>query len=295
MEQKSRFIYDGWVPINLWEEKNVRIAINSIDEALSTFCIEGRIFFDWEPKYLTPNDRHSTYILEDEHIQEFESIARILDSLEENDRIAIYRSLAWLSQGIRLDEPAARFLFSILAIESLATYIEETASENSPLIKLRTKTITDTERNKCIKDTLTKWLDDDPRKAIETAYFDCVIPTTQRLRGHLRNAFASNAESYDLLFKHKVEKKTLYDLRHYVAHGRVNALSELEREQIRQRVWDAERIARRYIWVVFEKALNTRHITDTMKASVFFGALQMVVSNEGMYRGPTHMAVLYCQ
>lgn len=139
MQQKSRFIYDGWVPIAIWNEQNVRRAIQSIDEALSVFCLSSRIFFDWKPKYPAPNDRRSTYEFEEEHLKELESLSQTLDTLEEDDRTAIYRSLAWLSQGIRLDEPAARFLFSILAIESLVTYIEETAPNSSPLTMFKDK------------------------------------------------------------------------------------------------------------------------------------------------------------
>jgi len=293
MEQKSRFIYDGWISIATWNEQNVRRAIQSIDEALSTFCMKGRIFFDWEPKYPAPSDPRSMYKLDDEHLQELESRAQTLDSLEDDDRTAIYRGLAWLSQGIRLDEPAARFLFSILAIESLATYIEEKASDSSPLTALRTTNITEAERVKCIKDTLSKWLDDNPGKAIERAYFDCVTTITRRLKRHLQNVFASDAGSYALLFEHKIEGKTLYDLRHYVAHGRANALSEMQREQIRRRVWDAERVARRYIWAVFERALGTPPITSKIQAAFFVGVHNVVVSSEDMYQGPTHMAVIY--
>ena len=295
MQQKSRFIYDGWIPITIWDEQNVRRAIQNIDEALSVFCLSSRIFFDWEPKYPAPNDQRSKYEFEEEHLKELESLSQTLDELEEDDCTAIYRSLAWLSQGIRLDEPAARFLFSILAIESLATYIEEAAPDSSPLTNLRTKSITEAECEKCIKDALKKWLDDDPRKAIERAYFDCVTSITARLKRHLQKVLASDAESYNLIFREKVEGKTLYDIRHYVAHGSLNALSEVQREQIRQRVWDAERVARRYIWAVLEQALNIAPITTKMNASLSIRVNNMVVSSEKMYQGPTHMAEIYSQ
>ncbi len=295
MAQRARLIYDGWVPIAVWDEEHVRQAVQSIDQALSTFCICSGVSFEWEPKYPTPNDPRLTYKFEDEDLQGLKSVAGTLDSLEKGDRTAIYRGLAWLSQGIRLDEPAARFLFSILAIESLATYIEERASDSSPLAVLRTRNVTETELEECIRDALAKWLEDDPREAIERAYFDCVVSITQRLKGHLQHIFASDAESYTLLFKHKVEGKTLYDLRHYVAHGRANALSEAQREQIRQRVWDAERVARRYVWAVFEQALDSPPVSGKMQAASPGDLQNVVAGREGMYRGPTHMAVLYSQ
>lgn len=160
---------------------------------------------------------------------------------------------------------------------------------------LRTKSITEVEREKCIKDALTEWLDDDPRKAIERAYFDCVTSITGRLKRHLQKVLGTNAESYNLFFGQRVEGITLYDLRHYVAHGRANALSEVQRDQIRQRVWDAERVARRYIWAVLEQALNTAPITTKMQAALVIGVNNMVGSSEGMYQGPIHMAVIYSQ
>ncbi len=35
MHQESRFVYDGWLSIQMWDDTNVREAIRSIDEALS--------------------------------------------------------------------------------------------------------------------------------------------------------------------------------------------------------------------------------------------------------------------
>jgi hypothetical protein len=296
MQNSSRFIYDGWVPVASWNEHSIRQAILSIDKALSIFCMTGRIFADWEPKYCIskePDDQHSVYKFENKHLNELESLSQTLDTLKEHDRTAIYRSLAWLSQGLHLNEPAARFLFSILAIESLATYIEDKALDDSPLILLRTKSITEAEIEKCIKDTLAQWLDKNPVKAIEDAYFNCVTTITKRLKRHLEKVFASNVESYDLFFKHKVDDKTLYELRHYVAHGNVNALSEAQREQIQKRIWDAERVARRYIWAVLGQALNVHPVKNTMQATLSLDLNNMVIPDEKMYQGPTHMAEIY--
>ena len=219
MEQRCRFIYDGWVPIATWDEHHVHKVVQDVDKALSVFCIRGRTFFDWESKYPTPDKQRSAFYFEEEHLQDLKSVSRALDGLNEDDRTAIYRSLAWLSQGMRVDEPAARFLFSILAIESLATYIEEKAPGGSPLIVFRTRNVTDGERVKCIKDTLARLLDQDPEEAVKRAYSDCVRSITGKLKRHLENAFASDTESYELLFEQKVDGKTLYGLRNYVAHG----------------------------------------------------------------------------
>lgn len=295
MEQSGRFIYDGWVPVTVWDEPSVRRAIRSIDEALSVFCLASRIFFDWKPKYPGPTDERSAYELDKDHLSQLESLSQVLDTLTEDDRTALYRSLAWLSQGIRLNEPAASFLFSILAIESLATYIEETVPDCSPLAVLRTRNMTKANCEECIKATLAKWLDNDPKKAIERAYFDCVTSITGKLKRHLQNALGADSEPYNLLFRQKVEGRTLYDLRHYVAHGTANALSEVQRDRIRQRVWDAERAARQYISAVLEQSLKTDPFTSKTQATCLIEINNMVASCQEMYQGPTHMAVIYSQ
>lgn len=297
MERQCRFIYDGWVPIATWDDENVRKAVRSVDEALSIFCLRGRTFFEWEPKYPTPGESSSIYNFEDQHLQELEVVAKLLDSLGEGDRVALYRSLAWLSQGLRLTEPAARFLFSILAIESLATYIEKEAPDESPLAVLRAERLTRTDRlarrGKCIGDTLSEWLQSNSTKAVTTAYLDCVVGIKRRLKTHLRRVFISDPEPIALLFEQEVEGKSLYDLRHDVAHGTADALSEVQRDQIRRRVWDAERIARRYILTVLETALGMEPFSEGITAALFIGIENTIVSSKAMYRGPTHMAAVY--
>lgn len=297
MVRQNRFIYDGWIPIETWDEGNVRKAVRSVDEALSLFSLKARAYFEWKPKYPAPDESQSIYTYEDQHLQELERVAKLLDSLGEGDRVAIYRSLAWLSQGLHLNEPAARFLFSILAIESLATYIEEEAPYDSPLAVLRAERLTRTERRtkreKCIDDTLLKWLQRDSTEAVKKAYFDCVVGLERRLQTHLEHVFTSDPEPITLLFGYKVAGKSLYDLRHVIAHGTVDALSEAERDQIRQRVWDAERVARKYISAVVNTALGAKPFSKTMTATIFIGVENVVVPSEGMYQGPIHMADVY--
>ena len=297
MEQKCRFIYDGWIPIVTWDEATIRKVIRSVDEALSIFCLRGRTSFDWEPKYPVPDETSSTYEFEGRHILELERVSKLLDSLGQNDRVALYRSLAWLSRGLRLDDPAARFLFSVLAIESLATYIEDHASDESPLVVLRAQRLTQTERranrDKCIRDILPELLPSNPVEAIKTAYFDCVVGIKQRLKTHLRRIFISDPETIMLLFEQKVEGKSLYDLRNDIAHGTTDALSEVQREQIRRRIWDVERFARGYLLVVLQTALGAKPFSKGMQASLFVSVQNAVVSSEGMYKGPTHMAIVY--
>jgi hypothetical protein len=296
MMKKSRYIYDGWIEVRTWDVQNVRSAVHAIHQALSVFCLHGSIYFEWESKYIAQGQSRVLYESEHLHLKGLEGIASAIDSLNEPDRKAIYRSLGWLSQGLLLIEPAAKFLFSFLAIESLATYIEDSAPDRSPLLALRTERISKAEkraqRESCIREALAL-LDQDSRGAIEKAYFDCVQPIKKKLVGHLGNVLKSNPEAIQLLFSEKIDGKSLYDLRHYIAHGTADALSELQREQIFKRVRDVERIARQYIMTVLTAALGVAELSERMAESFFMAAGDGVVSSEGMYRGPIHMAVLY--
>ena len=61
--------------------------------------------------------------------------------------------------------------------------------------------------------------------------------------------------------------------------------------QVRQRMWDVERIAAQYILSVFKKALGMQPLSEGITASM--DGLLGIISCEHMYQGPTHMAYLY--
>jgi hypothetical protein len=298
MMKKSRYIYDGWIDIQTWNAQSAQRAVHAIHQALSIFCLHGSIYFEWESKYIALGQSRILYESEHLNLKGLEGATSAIDRLDEPDRRAVYRSLGWLSQGLLLGEPAAKFLFFFLAIESLATHIEEEASDHSPLLVLRTEIIPNakrrTQRDSCIREILAANLDQNSRRAIERAYFDCVKTITKKLIGHLGKVFKANPETVSLLFTEKIEDKSLYDLRHDIAHGTADALSERQREHISKRTWDVESIAREYILTVLTTALGVEEeISEGIAQSLFMTPSNMVTSSEGMYQGPTHMAVLY--
>ena len=298
MERRHRYVYDGWIPITLWDKENVRKAVRSIDEAFSIFCLPLSIFFKWIPKYSSHSKSElPIFPFGDQEILELESLSKHLDSLKEKDRIALYRSIAWLSQSLRLEEPAAQFLFLILSIESLARYIEDESTTESPFYNLKSRRLIKSERREerenCIDTILSKMLDSDKTKAVKTAYFDCVVGIKKQLETHLRLVFGSTTEPIEVLFEEKVEGFSLYDLRHIIAHGDIDALSEAQRDLIQKRVWDAEKIARKYILIVLNKSLNFQLSKGVIQSEVSLDLKDMVMSCEGMNHGPTHMAIIY--
>jgi hypothetical protein len=295
MMHNARFIYDGWIPITEWNDDNVRAAIRQIDEALSIFCLLGRSYVKWEPKY--PADPKSFNLYHDFHFDELDQIVKLVDKLEPDDQIAVYRSIGWISKGIQLDDPIVRFLFSILAIESLAMYIERGASNQSAFVALKTEILKKEDllqaRDKCIDEIISTYYQNDKTKAIIDAYFECVVSLTKILKNHIRNMFDPDTNPFKLLFGDKVDDASLYDFRHEIAHGCADVLSDIKREQIRKRVWHAEALARRYIIKVLEKAfaINLKMSNGMYAAS--FTPLNGVMNRKSFYSGSVHMAMLY--
>jgi hypothetical protein len=297
MERNGRYVYDGWIPITTWDKENVGKAIRNIDEALSLFCLSGRFIFEWEPKYPQNSESPWSYCLSDNDIvfKELEKLSEILGSLKEADQIAVYRSLAWMSQSFRLSEPAARFLFLILSIESFATYIEEKAADDSPFFALKTDTQTKEEKRKtrerCIDEILNKY-PSNKIEAIEKAHSKC-MGIGRQLEGHLKSILGQDANLIDLFFNKDATGVSLYGLRHTIAHGSIDALDETQRDLIGRRINDAEKIAHRYISTVLKKGLHFEISDKIYEASLSICPNEMVASSEGMHRGPTHMAIIY--
>jgi len=117
MQYHARFIYDGWVPISDWSFENVRKVIRDIDEILTLFAAQERIWFAWEPKYFPSQLHPSSQKVEDRHVQEIADLYGYVQTWNSRDVNAFYRGLAWLSQSLVLPQPAARFfLFCIVSI-----------------------------------------------------------------------------------------------------------------------------------------------------------------------------------
>jgi hypothetical protein len=288
---QSRYIYDGWVPISDWRIEAVNEAIEKIDQVLSLFSLLVDISITWEPKY-PPTTFCKGLGLTCQHVHAIKVLKCITESLNEDDSTALFKSIAWLSQSFKLSETTAKFLFCFLAIESLATYIEIYAKDNSIFKPLRSFQISEEEYNKqrddCIRAILDlkQYWDKCPMNAIQRANSECVKGTRQRLENHMEIISAEDP-LFDLLFKTKVDGKTLYHLRNKIAHGGMNALSQKERERVSARLWDVERLARRYIHKVLEFIESERICLsiELPKPDISWHDLE--------YRGDFHMAKEY--
>lgn len=296
MEKKGRLVYDGWIPITDWSVSGVRIAIRKIDEALSTFSLKVQAYFEWRPKY-EARDMESTYLFTEDHLNDLETLSKKLDSLGNEDRNAFYRSLSWFSQAFRLKEPSAKFLFFILSLESLVSYIEKDAKPDSVFIGLkadvRTTSEKNTERKQCIDSYLAQ-LNTNPTQAITDAYFKCIeTGSTKLLQNHMEKFWTRDSEPYKLLFEKQNNEESLYSLRHKIAHGSHDTLSEIEREMIANRLFDAERVARSYLHSIIEDCFAMSPLKTQMQAEIYMSAGSMVASGGATFAGPTEMAIVY--
>lgn len=235
MMSRARFIYDGWMPITDWNIDNVRESIRKIERTLSLFSIRERISTTWEPKYMMHQVNPTSHNIEDEHIEEIKKLPDIINSWKPDDSWAFYRSLGWLSQSLTLPLSASRFLLCIVAIESLATYIENKATDDSIFAIFKATTKTDKEESdKCIEEILERLYEKDKIKAIESSFYDCIYLSIKKmLESHLNKVFKVDKKPLKLLFTDKIEEKTLYNIRHTIAHGGLDALSDLQRQMIK--------------------------------------------------------------
>ena len=297
MTHRACFIYDGWLPIGNWQTDSVRKTIRSIDSALSVFALQASAWFSWEPKYRPIIQGGIYYEFEYKDVMQVNELAKFINKMNEADARALLSSIGWLSQSIRTSEPAARFLFGFLAIESLATYIEEKSAEDSAFSELRCERSTKQQRKEwrqaCITDTMAQLLDEDPEKAVQAAYFDCVVGIKQRLRAHLVSIPRGGTEAARLMFDLKVDGKTLYELRNEIAHGRMDALSEAQREAVFARACDLEHTARTYILNVLTNAVGHELYTCAILENWCPRLREGIVSSKSMYKGPIHMAEVY--
>lgn len=159
MEQSSRYVYDGWLPIDKFDELSVRNKIQNLRNVLVSFSILFGCTIDWTPKYYAvPQKMIGTLNFDEPAIEIVKKFSEIVDDIDEFDKKALFRSIGWLSKSINQQDVESKFLFAILAIESLAMYIENSVSERSALIKFqsvkKTKSERKKERERCILEKL---------------------------------------------------------------------------------------------------------------------------------------------
>ena len=72
---KTRYIYDGWVPVETWDDEHVRTTVRKIGESLSIFSLVSGATFDWQTKYHATIQDSGISNVESKHIEGVEGIA----------------------------------------------------------------------------------------------------------------------------------------------------------------------------------------------------------------------------
>jgi len=291
MRRRARYIYDGWMPLDNWSIENMRNKIVDINQNLSLFALQGRNWFQWEPKYLDFKNTTNISLFTDEHFHEIFELISYINELDHDDKTAILRSAAWLSQSMQITEPAGRFLFCFVALESLITYIENSKNDSLFFNFKKVRKMNKKQKKECIQNKIATLLHKNSVKTIERAYFECVKGIGKTLRGNIRGNFGEESKMYQDLFKEKIDGSTLYGIRQDIAHGGLHAFDERTLHAISLRIYDIENITRTYILTMLRKLMKKEIFEVQTKTSMFLN--MGILSNRGMYKGPVHMAYLY--
>lgn len=296
MSSEGRYVYDGWLPISEMTDEGIRRRICLLREVLGAFPLVSGGKFDWEPKYHASRANTETHYYSEKEIQTIETFANTIDGLTDDDRQALLRSIGWLAECMGLQNPESKFLFAVLAIESLCEYIESSDTESALHVfaqNKKTKAERRKERESCIHETLKSLLDVNPTKAVSEAYFNCVGGIKKKLHLHLTSIFPSDDEDVKAFFEKDKSEFSLYDLRHTIAHGSHDIISEEHRFRIDGNAHKVERFALRYIWQVLNKSLQFYNESSNVHASISADLGNAVISDRSMYRGPVDMGLLY--
>ena len=299
MEMSGTYIYDGWLPISSTDIPEIENRLEDLRESLSSFALISGGSFSWEPKYSFGGNKTSSYFLEEDDLGTLEDIAQKLGDISTSDKHAILRSVSWISRAQGAQDDCSKFLFSVLAIESLCNYIEQEAEEGSSLKQFagpaKTKEVRREERENGIKKTIAELLDTNPTEAIREAYFTWVVPIKSRLRDHLKRVMGEEDEGCRLFFSGDQESETpaLYDIRHLIAHGGMSTIRESDLLQVAKNVWNIEKFALRYVWRMLNTCLDVFNRRSQMTASIKMDLTNGILSSRRMYEGPVEMAILY--
>jgi len=297
MMKWGQFIYDGWIPDADMSSANLDRIVAELDDLASLFSVVGRHFAYWEPKYF-----HATHPTPSQiAVQgDFDALSRstlIIEQLPAPDKVAMSRSLAWLSNALR-NQDVQRFLLLFLSIESLATYIESNSTPAASVLrqgfagqKLEEKA-RNKNRDECVKNIFAGKDNTYSADKIQRAYFECINQSIKnKLVEHLDRVFQSNVAS-NLIFAEDSNGKSLWKLRNDIAHGSLNLLSEVDTQYISNRVEELEIVARNYLRRIFTTLANGDYFPKPRRP-VLTLSFSHAVGTPGTQFASTDMAEYY--
>jgi hypothetical protein len=295
MHKRGRYLYDGWLPIKNWGNNKIADELRKIDEFISLFSLTGHNYFSWFPKYFY-KEKEIEIIYADATKNKISIIDNVLD-LQNNldnfktkdDKKAIFRSINWINKAKETTDTVVKFLFYTLAIEQLAKYVENSKSTSS-FYKIRThkdKSERKKWKTECLKKTLEAIdYNNNPWVIVDKAYFDCNSGLKEMIKRQIKRAFKPNS------YLHEINIDDIYSIRSKIAHGDIDTINVEEINFVNSKIHDINILAINYVLSILYKC-DIEFEGGKLHAS--FGSLldDAFISNASMYKGPTHMALVY--
>lgn len=232
MEIQSAYVYDGWLPIRDWDTTTLSCAIRTLDEAIAGLSFVSRGWFRWEPKYSPTHQGGMSLLLAPRGHETCIEILRQLRLLPPADPQALNQAMGWLLQARQVSNAAAELLFAIFSMETLADYVENAPAESRLRCLCPSKPSSKaSDVEECIRTVWEENGADDPVGTIRIARAKCLSGSPRTLvRAHLESVFGASSPQVSLLFEQHVNMehgrtRVLWQLRDYVAHGVMDALS----------------------------------------------------------------------
>lgn len=293
MAKRGGFIYDGWLPVKSWTEAKLEGIVSDLDDTVNLFSLVGKYHAYWEPKYDFTKQPVSWHLIFPDEFHALGSSITVLNSLATEDKVAVSRSVAWITNALKAGSDIQRFLLLFVSIEALVSYIERESAKNSPLRKFAKDRLPKSERKEqreiCIQRKLNSDLE--LTQAVQEAYFECIVGSRAMLENHLNRVFGNELAS-KVMFREKVAGNTLWGLRNDIAHGSLNLLSEEEIRFVSRRVGELEGIARQYLRTILGGVADV-NFPPARPPLFTVPASQAIGSPETEYKGPIDMAEYY--
>jgi len=169
MSHVGLYVYDGWIPNEDWTTGTIEQVVSALDDIVYMFSLLGNKWYAyWEPKYRYEKPPVNLHQVRPAELQSLSTTLGVLDKLATNDRIAVSRSVAWVSNALKSESAVQRFLLLFVSIEALATYIERELDQDSPLQAFAGQKLPrgkkEEIRNTCIRKILSDNLDSNPAR-----------------------------------------------------------------------------------------------------------------------------------
>ena len=295
MAEGGRYIYDGWLPVQNLDARAAIQAVRQISESLAAIVLVGGSPFRWEVKYPITGSGVPCPKFGPDDVAELAELTRAVNELPPSDQAAVMRSIGWLSASNDVSDPAAAFLFAVVAVESLCSHIERAVRKNhDSLLKavgpMAEDVDADLERR---HDEARARLDEHLPADLETAVrqaFGALSSTTNVTRTVLERVFEDSPATCDDYFK---GKNAVYNLRHLVAHGSLQTLDPEQVERLTARLRIAQIAGERLVKRLLKLTVGYAPQKDSIQVVQLLPLRNITLGNRSTYQGPTEMAYLY--